>query len=170
MISEDDLLSEKLALVEDLAVHFECNDNLPPLASKIVIYLILSGIEGATFDELVEKLEASKSSVSTSLNLLQSLERITYSTKLGDRKRYFKISPNHLIRRLDEKIIEWEKEKNIHLKIYNFKQKMMKAKNIPIENNFSLKFGEQHMEFVDKMINNFQELKKNLLTIINKTY
>ncbi|PKP13041.1 MAG: transcriptional regulator [Bacteroidetes bacterium HGW-Bacteroidetes-3] len=168
MINENNLMAEKMALVEELGVYFESSDNLAPLASRIFVYLILNGIEGATFEELTEKLEASKSSISTNLLLLQSIGRVTYSTKCGDRKRYFKVSPNHIISRLDEKIALWTKDKNNHQKIYNYKKKMLELNNNYDENNLSLKFNTQYMEFIDKMINNLTELKQNILTIINQ--
>lgn len=168
MTNENNLLAEKLALVEELGVHFESSDNLAPLASRIFVYLILNGIEGATFEELTEKLEASKSSISTNLQLLQSIGRVTYSTKCGDRKRYFKVSPNHIISRLEEKIEMWAKDKTNHQKIYNYKKKMLELKNNYDENNLSLQFNRQYMDFIDKMINNLIELKKNILTIVNQ--
>ena len=168
MIDERELLKEKLALVEELGVYFECNDNLSPLASRISVYLILNGVEGATFGELVEKLEASKSSISTNLQLLQTMNRITYYTKSGDRKRHFKMSPNYLKSRMEEKISLWEKEKNNHQKIYNYKEKVLQLNKKYNENHISLQFNKQYMEFIDKMINNLTELKKSLLTIINQ--
>ncbi len=168
MIDENALMAEKLALVEELGVHFECADNLAPLASRIFVYLILNGAEGASFEELTEKLEASKSSISTNLQLLQSNKRITYYTKCGDRKRYFKISPSHFISRLDEKIELWTKELGNHQKIYNYKKKLLQLKNSNDENNLSLRFNTQYMEFTNKMINNLKEIKQNILTIINQ--
>ncbi len=161
-------MAEKLALVEELGVHFGSADNLAPLASRIFVYLILSGLEGATFEELTEKLEASKSSISTNLQLLQSIGRITYYTKCGDRKRYFKVSPNHFISRLEEKTEMWTKDKNNHQKIYNYKKKLLEHNNNYDENNLSLQFNKQYMGFIDKMINNLTEFKQNILTIVNQ--
>jgi len=168
MMKEEGLLKEKLALVEELGVHFECNDNLPPLASRIIVYLILTGVEGATFEELVEKLEASKSSVSTNLQLLQSIDRITYFTRCGDRKRHFKISPSYIIARMDERISMWQKESKNNRKIFDYKVKALQVNNKYNENHPSIQFSAQVEEFINKMINNLEELKQNLLTIINK--
>ncbi|MCX8532561.1 transcriptional regulator [Chryseobacterium luquanense] len=64
--------------------------NLPPLASKIYSYLIFDFEKvGITFDEFVEVFSASKSSVSTSLNLLINSELIIDVNKMDERKRYF---------------------------------------------------------------------------------
>lgn len=170
MIDENDLINEKLALVEELGVHIEYADNLAPLASRIFIYLILNGTEGATFEELKEKLEASKSSISTNLQLLQSMGRITYYTKCGDRKRYFKVSANYFISRLDNQIELWTKELSNHQKIYNYKKKILQlnSNNTHYKNNLNLKFNVQYSEFINKMINNLTDLKQNILTIINQ--
>ena len=170
MINENDLIKEKLTLVEELGVHLEHVDNLAPLASRIFIYLILNGTEGATFEELTEKLEASKSSISTSLQLLQSMGRITYYTKCGDRKRYFKVSANYFISRLDDQIELWSKELSNHQKIYNYKKKILQSNNNYDKNNLNLKFNVQYSEFIKKMINNLAELKQNTLTILNQEY
>lgn len=69
--------------------------NLPPLAAKIYSYLIFDvERKGKTFDELVDVFSASKSSVSTSLNLLLSNKLINDQNKLDERKRYFMINHN----------------------------------------------------------------------------
>lgn len=168
MVHENDLIRDKMALVEELGVHFESADNLAPLASRIFVYLILNGEEGASFEELTEKLEASKSSISTNLQLLQSIGRITYYTKCGDRKRYIKISANHFIARLDEKIALWTIELSNHQKIYNYKKKVLQQNNNFDENNVGLQFNREYMEFTTKMINNLIELKQYILTIVNQ--
>lgn len=64
--------------------------NLPPLASKIYAYLLFDYEKvGITFDEFVEVLSASKSSVSTSISLLLNAELIVDHNKMDERKRYF---------------------------------------------------------------------------------
>ena len=66
----------------------------PPLAARILGVLIIDGCKsGLTFEALVEKLAASKSSISTNLKLLLKMEKIYYFTLLGDRKKYFKSAP-----------------------------------------------------------------------------
>ncbi|MDP5062933.1 MAG: transcriptional regulator [Maribacter sp.] len=82
----------KQRLIEELGVHFEAEYNLPPLAARIFGNLVVTEELGLTFDDCQMKRGASKSSISTSLNLLLQLGMITYFTKSGDRRRYFKIS------------------------------------------------------------------------------
>ena len=85
---------EREELIEMFGIHFELLYNLPPLGSRILGLLIIDGCKtGLTFEELVIKMKASKSSVSTNLNLLLKMGKITYYTVAGDRKKYFKPSP-----------------------------------------------------------------------------
>ena len=84
--------------------------------------LILTDQEGISFDEFVEGLDASKSSISTNLQLLQASRRIVYFTKPGERKRYFKISPNDIFDQLEKKIKQWETEKKCTCKSMSSKK------------------------------------------------
>lgn len=88
-------------LIEDFSKYFENTYSFPPLTSKIYAYLMLDcKTNGVTFDELVEILNASKSSVSTSLNFLTQLKHIEYFTKIDNRKRFYRISSENLLIRL----------------------------------------------------------------------
>ena len=70
--------------------------NLPPLASKIYSYLIFDfKKEGITFDEFVDVLSASKSSVSTNISFLINSQLIIDINKMDERKRYFIINENY---------------------------------------------------------------------------
>ncbi|MBF0694555.1 MAG: hypothetical protein IR153_05815 [Flavobacterium sp.] len=86
-----DIEKQRVELIEMLGVHFEQLYNLPPLGCRILSTLILDGCKaGLTFDDLVHQFKASKSSVSTNLNLLSKLGKITYYTLPNDRKKYYK--------------------------------------------------------------------------------
>ncbi|WP_418263035.1 GbsR/MarR family transcriptional regulator [Flavobacterium faecale] len=83
--------NDRLEIIEMFGVHFEKLYNIPPLAARILGILIVDGCKsGLTFDSLVEKMGASKSSISTNLNLLLKMDKISYFTITGDRKKYFK--------------------------------------------------------------------------------
>ncbi|MNK59010.1 hypothetical protein D3C87_781090 [compost metagenome] len=119
-----DIKKEKEELVEMFGIHFESHHNLPPLGSRILATLILDGCKnGLTFEDLTERMGASKSSISTNLNLLLKIGKITYYTLPGDRKKYFKPSP--FSERLDNylKIIAYEKQ--IIDKMIVYRQKTM---------------------------------------------
>lgn len=106
-----DAKKEKEEIIELFGVHFETHYNIPPLASRILGTLILDSCKsGITFEELVERTGASKSSVSTSLNLLLKMEKIVYYTVPCDRKKYFK--PSALSERFSNymKMIDFEKK------------------------------------------------------------
>lgn len=113
---------EKAEIVELFGVFFESTHNLPPLASRILGNLILDSCKsGLTFEELVERMSASKSTVSTSLNLLLKTNKITYYTVSGDRKKYFKPAP--FSTRLQNYIDTIEFEKTIIDKMMKYREK-----------------------------------------------
>lgn len=94
-----DIKKEREEIIELYGNYFEKLYNISPLAARILGTLIIDGCKtGLTFESLVEKLSASKSSISTNLNLLLKMEKISYFTKTGDRKKYFK--PANLSERL----------------------------------------------------------------------
>jgi len=80
--------------------------NVPPLASKIYAYLLFDYEKvGITFDEFVDVLSASKSSVSTSISLLLKAQLIVDHNKMDERKRYFFINDEYKKIRF-EKIVQ----------------------------------------------------------------
>lgn len=77
--------------------------NLPPLAAKIYSYLIFDfDRKGSTFDELVDVFSASKSSISTNLNLLLTSKVVSELNKVDERKRYFTINEDFVKIRFEE--------------------------------------------------------------------
>ena len=117
-----DIEKEKATLIEMCGVFFETTHHLPPLASRILGNLILDGCRtGLTFEELVEQMGASKSTVSTSLNLLLKTGKVTYYTIAGDRKKYFKPSP--FSNRLQTYLEMIDLEKQIIDRMTSYRQK-----------------------------------------------
>ncbi|KLT70402.1 MULTISPECIES: GbsR/MarR family transcriptional regulator [unclassified Flavobacterium] len=117
---------EREDLIESFGVYFESFYHMSPLGSRILGLLIVDGIkEGLTFEQLVEKTGASKSSVSTNLNLLLKMEKINYFTIPGDRKKYYKSSP--FSERLNSylKIIAYERK--IIDKMLSYREKTMSS-------------------------------------------
>ncbi len=111
---------QKAALTEEIGLHFESLYGIPPLAARIYATLILNGSEGYSFEELTELMGASKSSMSTSINLLLQLDKIEYYTKPGDRKRYFKKKANYLKMRLENYIKIIDREISLFDKTFAF--------------------------------------------------
>jgi len=89
-----DLEKDREELVELFGVFFESTHHMPPLGARILGAIIVEKFGGKiSFDDLVERMGASKSSVSTNLNLLLKTGKITYYTLPGDRKKYYKPTP-----------------------------------------------------------------------------
>lgn len=83
---------EQIKLIEKIGLGVEEHLKLSPLASRIYALLMLTSYKGLTFEEIRELIKASKSSTSVNINLLTQLDYITFYTKPGDRKRYFKLA------------------------------------------------------------------------------
>lgn len=113
---------EKSELIELFGIHFERLYNISPLGGRILATLVIDGCKsGLTFDTLVEKMQASKSSVSTNLNLLLKTGRIEYFTVAGDRKKYFKAAP--LSQRLKNYLTIVDGEKMLIDRLMEFRKK-----------------------------------------------
>ena len=78
-------------LVERIGIVCD-KDGMPPLAGRMVGFLMLAEPPHKTFDEIAEFLQASKSAISTTLRFLEGQGMVEYITFSGDRKRYFRLS------------------------------------------------------------------------------
>lgn len=114
---------EQKILIENIGVSIEDRLRLSPLASRIYALLILSSYEGITFDEIRECIKASKSSISVNINVLIQLGYISFLTKSGDRKRYFKIAKYSTIISLEIYLHEIDSERLMLEKINTFNKK-----------------------------------------------
>ena len=161
-MNAQELLKKKKQLVEDLGVLME-KENLAPLAARIMATLILSGKRGVTFDELVCDLHAGKSSISTHLDHLQQSSRVKYFTKPGDRKRYFIINPDLLIKVIDEMVNKWEKEKQIHSEIKEYKKNCNALAREEDGYLFDLEFQEDFLTFLEEITAAVKKFKTKTL-------
>lgn len=114
---------EQALLVEQIGQSFEEGLKLSPLAARIYALLILSSYEGLTFETIREVIQASKSSTSVNINILSQLEYITFYTKPGDRKRYFKLAKYSALISLEILQQKIEKEMDVIEHINNFNKK-----------------------------------------------
>jgi len=160
---------EKEELIEMFGIHFENNHNLPPLGARILATLILDGCRsGITFEDLVERLGASKSSISTNLNLLLKIGKINYYTLPGDRKKYFKPSP--FSERLNGymRMLAFEKEIIDRMVEYRQKTASCREEEINLEN---VKAYKDHVVEVEqllaKTIEKFKEIEKKKAEYLN---
>lgn len=154
-----DIQKEKEELIEMFGIHFESLYNLPPLGSRILGTLIIDSCRaGITFDELVERMGASKSSVSTNINLLLKLGKINYYTLPGDRKKYFKPSP--FSERLNNymKMIEFEKVLINRIMDYREKTAECEAERCNLDN---IKAYKEHvLDIEQSLLKTIEKLKK----------
>lgn len=162
MMTEEELNAEKKLLVEQLGVYIEKKDQLAPVAARILATLILTCKQGVTFDQLVVDLEASKSTVSAHLNTLQTNGLVNYCTKPGDRKRYFVMTPNRLLQFIDEKLMLWEKDKEMHKKLIEYKNHVNQLHKNEPEQQCDLSFHTNFLTFLDEATAAFSKLKTNL--------
>ncbi|AZA83489.1 transcriptional regulator [Chryseobacterium lactis] len=123
--------------------------SLPPLASKIYSYLLFDYEKvGITFDEFVEVLSASKSSVSTSISLLLNAQLIVDHNKMDERKRYFFINDEYKKIRFEKIVQKMQDELKLLDDFNNFKKSNDDGYNERIENYKAL---------LNKNIQNIQE-------------
>jgi DNA-binding transcriptional regulator GbsR (MarR family) len=123
--------------------------NLPPLASKIYSYLIFDFDKvGITFDEFVEVFSASKSSVSTSINLLLNAELIIDINKMDERKRYFFANDDYKKIRLEKIVQKMQDELKLMEDLKNFRKTEHKEDDERIE---------VYKALLNKSISNIQE-------------
>jgi len=156
-----DIQKERDELKEMFGIHFEKLYNIPPLAARILGTLIMDGCKsGLTFETLVESLSASKSSISTNLNLLLKMDKITYFTVCGDRKKYFKAAD--LSKRLENYLQLIDSEMTIVNRMIAYREQTAScpAEKCNLEN---VKAYKSHVNEVEKVITNtikkFQEIE-----------
>lgn len=156
---EIDLDVEKKEIIEMLGIHLQNQHLISPLCGKIWAMLIIEGKStGLTFEYLVGKLQASKSSISTNLNFLLKTNKIYFSTIKGDRKKYFRAFP--FSERFERLLRNMEFEKKLIDKIINYKSK----EETSAENNCAfenIKAYKEHLNEMEKLTQKIiDDLKK----------
>ncbi|MEB3074467.1 helix-turn-helix domain-containing protein [Capnocytophaga gingivalis] len=117
-------MKERTALLQMMEELFRRLHHLSPMAAKILSVLAIEGsVHGLTFEDLIERLQASKSTISTNINLLLDKELIYYVMKEKKRRKYFKSFP--FDKRFEEflGLIRYEKDFTMRFQQY------MKAQN-----------------------------------------
>ncbi|MCL7761990.1 transcriptional regulator [Polaribacter sp. Z014] len=159
---KEEICKVKMSLVEKLGVHLEDREQLAPVAARILAYVILTGKKGATFDDMVTILCASKSTISTHLNHLQDLQKIMYFTKTGDRKKYFTIKRDMVFQHIEEMIHKWNEERDMHLELKEYKETINATKIENVSEKFDLTFHDDYIKFIDGATASVEELKTKL--------
>ena len=78
---------------------FHEQQGIPPTEARILSLMLVADETALTFDQVREALSISKSATSTGLNMLLKTQKVVYTTRPGDRKRYF-----------SSNILSWEEQ------------------------------------------------------------
>lgn len=113
----------ELDLFKEVATHYEVFYKLPPLTARIYALLVFNNCkEGLTFDDVLETFQASKSSVSHSINSLIELNFIEQFKKDCERKRYFRVKKNLFLIRMEDVYKRLIREKTITQKLRAYRK------------------------------------------------
>ena len=162
-MNRSELIFRKNKLIERMGVYLENEDNMAPLEARIFSTLILTGKQGITFEQLVNDLGASKSTICTHLNTLQAAGRVTYFTKTGDRKRYFLVAPNRLIQVMDEMLQKWNYQFDIHTEALNYKELANNMDSSEEDLEFDLEFHQNYLQFLSEVSAAVTKLKSKII-------
>jgi DNA-binding transcriptional regulator GbsR (MarR family) len=69
---------------------------MTPVASRVFVYLLLCGSEGAIFEDLISFFKVSKSAVSNALKMLTASGMVASKTFGGQRRRFFYVNMRSL--------------------------------------------------------------------------
>lgn len=145
---------------QDYCAHHEALYHYSPLTSKLYTFLLFSGMrDGVTFDEIVERLNASKSSISTSLNVLLNNNQIEQFNKIDERKRYFRINPKYLTNRLFTIKKSIEKELDLTYRLLELNREN-KLKVFDCENKINI-YIEHLVKSSDGLTETIEKLKNS---------
>lgn len=157
----NEICKQKQGLIEKLGVAIEQKDQLAPVAARILAYIILTGKVGTTFEDLVSKLCASKSTISTHLNHLADLKKVLYFTKPGDRKKYYTINHDNILQNIEEMLASWNSQKELHLEIKAYKEEANRLRNEETS-KFELDFHDDYIEFLEEATQSISKLKSKI--------
>jgi len=152
MTTEERIRRQK-ELVEQ-AGRFYDKKGLQPIAGRIIGLLTVMDKEHFTFDEIVEELQVSKSSVSNAIKILEVTDAIEYTTVPGDRKRYFQLKKKERFALIDE-------HRNMLTTSRDYLKQVLELKvSRQSENSVFIK---SLIEMLDFFLDRFEELKKEFI-------
>lgn len=158
------LEKKKSVLIEKLGVFFEKEHHLAPVAARIFSLIILSGKKGVTFEELVCRLKAGKSTVSSHLESLQSNHKIEYFTITGDRRRHFIVSKDLMLNSLDELEKHWIEQKSLFEEVLEFKKECIQEDESDEKGfvNFDVRFQKEFIAYAGEVLQSIGRLKSKI--------
>lgn len=85
-----------------------------------------------------------------------------YFTKPGDRKKYFTINGDHIIQHIDRMIAYWNSDKELHLEMKAFKEKV-NLSTTDEDDKFDLAFHNNYISFLDESMLLVSKLKEKMI-------
>lgn len=151
------MVATKKELYQDMVTFYGNLYGLPPLNAKIYVYMMIDlKTEGYTFDELLEKFNVSKSSLSNSLQMLVQNKYVEYITPIDSRKRYYRINPKFMGIRFGNILDKLVREKELM-------QRMIQCnKQVKTPNEQVIKGINQYIGILDKHIKTVANTVKSL--------
>lgn len=151
------------SLFQDMSSHYMELYHFPPLTANIFTYLMFDFEQkGITFEQILEASCASKSSVSNALNVLQQSNYVEVISKLGERKRYYRVNKSIFKIQFQDSISKLKRNYSI---LERFAKKRREA--LDLEDNNSEKIN-LHLELQKKTIKLFEETLEKINQIKNK--
>lgn len=151
------------SLFQDMSSHYMELYHFPPLTANIFTYLMFDFEQkGITFEEILEASCASKSSVSNALNVLQQSNYVEVISKLGERKRYYRVNKSIFKIQFQDSISKLKRNYSI---LERFAEKRRKALNFEDINSEKI---DLHLELQKKTIKLFEETLEKINQIKNK--
>ncbi|MCD2423636.1 winged helix-turn-helix domain-containing protein [Niabella pedocola] len=151
------MVATKKELYQDMVTFYGNLYGLPPLNAKIYVYMMIDlKTDGYTFDELLEKFNVSKSSLSNSLQMLVQNKYVEYITPIDSRKRYYRINPKFMGIRFGNILDKLVREKELM-------QRMVQCnKQVKNPNEQVIKGINQYITILDKHIKTVESTVKSL--------
>jgi len=151
----------ELDLFKETSAHYERFHKMQPLTARLYALLVFNNCtDGLSFDDLLEILQSSKSSISHSLNTLIEMNFIEQYKKENERKRYFRINRNLFLKRMEDVKERLTEEQKVYTKIREYKK-----------TNATTLFKPEAFDFyilhLKDAINSIEETIKNLKLYIN---
>ena len=149
------------SLFQEMSANYEETLHFPPLTASIFTFLMFDhNHEGFTFDQILEAMNASKSSVSNALNRLLQTSHIEYINKIGERRRYYRINKQIFMIQFQNELSHYKKSKNILDRWANYHAEAF-PESLHIE---KIKLHQQllqnKIELQEKMLHELTEMNK----------
>jgi len=119
-LTDNERISRQKELIEEFGNHMQQTGG-QQLCGRILGLLTFSDADEFTFDEIVQELQVSKSSVSVALNTLLMTNKVEYFTRPGDRKRYFRVKVMPMDAAINEMMAKVNYVYEIHQKALQLK-------------------------------------------------